>query len=303
KQCFPPNWRVPQDFCHCSPQINVQGAVQPFADRIVFIGDCGMTRLYKDGVGAAYRTAKAAAKTAIFQGISAEDFRRHYRPVCKGIGTDNKIGRMIFSATRLTQKIRFANRGILRMVSREQQNEGGRQRMSIVLWDIFTGSAPYREVFLRTLHPSFLVRLLWDTAVGVSPLSTSKRQKENAMETGALGKVYRDGEIIVRQGDAGDCMYVIQAGQVEVLQEKNDKEVRLAVLGEGDFFGEMALFEHEVRSATVRALGEVRVLTIDKRTFLRRIHEDPSLAFRIVQKMSQRIRELNTEVVRLKTPD
>jgi len=303
KKCFPPNWRVPQDFCHCSPQINVQGAVQPFADRIVFIGDCGMTRLYKDGVGAAYRTARAAAKTAIFQGISAEDFHRYYRPVCKGIGTDNKIGKMIFSATRLTQKIRFANRGILRMVSREQQNEGGRQRMSIVLWDIFTGSAPYREVFLRTLHPSFLVRLLWDTAVGVSPLSTSKRQKENAMETGALGKVYRDGEIIVRQGDAGDCMYVIQAGQVEVLQEKNDKEVRLAVLGEGDFFGEMALFEHEVRSATVRALGEVRVLTIDKRTFLRRIHEDPSLAFRIVQKMSGRIRELNTEVVRLKAPD
>ena len=123
------------------------------------------------------------------------------------------------------------------------------------------------------------------------------------METGALGKVYLDGETIVRQGDVGDCMYVIQAGQVEVLQEKNDKEVRLAVLGEGDFFGEMALFEREARSATVRALGEVRVLTVDKRTFLRMIHEDPSLAFRIVQKMSQRIRELNTEVVRLKTPD
>ncbi len=72
------------------------------------------------------------------------------------------------------------------------------------------------------------------------------------------------------------------------------------MLGEGDFFGEMALFEREARSATVRALGEVRVLTVDKRTLLRRINEDPSLAFRIVQKMSGRIRELNTEVVRLK---
>jgi len=303
KKCFPPNWRVPKNFCHCSPRINVQGAVQPFADRIVFIGDCGMTRLYKDGVGAAYRTAKAAAKTAIFQGVSAEDFRQHYRPVCQGIGTDNKIGKMIFSVTRLTQKIRLANRGILRMVYREQQNEGGRWRMSIVLWDIFTGSAPYREVFLRTLNPSFLVRLLWDTAVGIRPLSTSRRQKENAIERRALGKVYRDRESIVHQGEVGDCMYVIQAGQVEVLQEKNDKEVRLAVLGEGDFFGEMALFECEARSATVRALGEVRVLTVDKRTLLRRINEDPSLAFRIVQKMSQRIRELNTEVVRLKNPD
>jgi len=121
------------------------------------------------------------------------------------------------------------------------------------------------------------------------------------METGALGKVYRDGEVIVRQGEAGDCMYVIQTGQVEAILEKEGKEVRLAVLGEGDVFGEMALFEREERSATVRALGDVRVLTIDKRTFLRQIHEDPSLAFSILQKMSYRIRELDAELGRLKT--
>ena len=121
------------------------------------------------------------------------------------------------------------------------------------------------------------------------------------METGALGKMYRDGEAIVCQGEVGDCMYVIQAGQAEVLQEKENQEVRLAVLGEGDVFGEMALFEREARSATVRALGDLRVFTVDKRTFLRRIHEDPSLAFRILQKMSYRIRELDAEIVRMKT--
>ena len=121
------------------------------------------------------------------------------------------------------------------------------------------------------------------------------------METGALGKMYRDGEAIVCQGEVGDCMYVIQAGQAEVLQEKENQEVRLAVLGEGDVFGEMALFEREARSATVRALGDLRVFTVDKRTFLRRIHQDPSLAFRILQKMSYRIRELDAEIVRLKT--
>jgi len=81
------------------------------------------------------------------------------------------------------------------------------------------------------------------------------------------------------------------------------REVRLAVLSKGDFFGEMAIFDHEVRSATVRTMGEVRALTIDKRTFLRRITEDPSIAFRIVERMSRRIRELDAEVVRLKTGD
>ncbi len=121
------------------------------------------------------------------------------------------------------------------------------------------------------------------------------------MSRGLLGKVYGDGEVIIRQGESGDSMYEIQDGQVEVIQEKDGKEVRLAVLDKGDFFGEMAIFDREVRSATVRAMGEVRALTIDKRTFLRRITEDPSIAFRIVERMSRRIRTLDAEIVRLKT--
>ncbi|MCK4931824.1 MAG: cyclic nucleotide-binding domain-containing protein [Candidatus Aminicenantes bacterium] len=120
------------------------------------------------------------------------------------------------------------------------------------------------------------------------------------MKAGVLGKVYNDGDVIVRQGEAGDCMYEILEGTVEVLREKNGQEVCLAVLSKGDFFGEMAIFEREVRSATVRAMGEVRAMTIDKKTLLRRISGDPSLAFRIVEKMANRIRELDIEIERLK---
>jgi CRP/FNR family transcriptional regulator len=94
-------------------------------------------------------------------------------------------------------------------------------------------------------------------------------------------------------------MYVIQAGEVEVVREGDGAEIALAVLGAGDVFGEMALFDREARSATVRAKGEARVLTLDKRTFLRRVHEDPSVAFRILQRMSHRIRQLNDEIARL----
>ena len=120
------------------------------------------------------------------------------------------------------------------------------------------------------------------------------------MDAGALGKVFADGNEIVRQGDEGNCMFVIQAGEVEVVRDDGGGEVRLAVLGQGDVFGEMALFDRESRSATVRARGEARVLTLDKKTFLRRVHEDPSVAFRILQRMSHRIRQLNAEIVRLK---
>ena len=120
------------------------------------------------------------------------------------------------------------------------------------------------------------------------------------MDKGALGKLYRDGEIIICQGEVGNCMYVIQEGKVEVLIESDGKEVQIAMRGPGDFVGEMAIFERDVRSATVRAVGSARVLTIDKKNFLRRISEDPSLAFRMVESMSHRIRELSNENARLK---
>jgi CRP-like cAMP-binding protein len=121
------------------------------------------------------------------------------------------------------------------------------------------------------------------------------------MRKATLGQSYADGEAIVRQGEVGSSMYVVQAGEVEVIREAEDGEHRLAVLGAGDFFGEMSIFEREVRSATVRALGSAQVLTVDKRTLLRRIKEDPFLAINILKGMSKRIRELNRELVRARS--
>jgi CRP-like cAMP-binding protein len=119
------------------------------------------------------------------------------------------------------------------------------------------------------------------------------------VKTGALGKVYHDGEVIVRQRDRGDCMYVIQEGAVEVFREEAGGEVPLAVLRERDFFGEVPLLERANRTATVRARGPVRVLTVDKKTFVRRMHEDPGLAYRLLQTLSRRVRELDDEVAAL----
>ena len=120
------------------------------------------------------------------------------------------------------------------------------------------------------------------------------------MSKSVLGRDYRAGEVIVREGETGDSMYVIQSGQAEVIRNKDGREVRLALLGEKDIFGEMAIFQKETRSATVRALTDVRVLTVDKRIFLRRVHEDPSFVFPILQKMSQRVRELDAELTRIR---
>ena len=121
------------------------------------------------------------------------------------------------------------------------------------------------------------------------------------MSPGLIGRVYKDGEVIVRQGEVGECMYVIVSGKAEVLVQKGGKEVRLALLGPRDSFGELAIFDRERRSATVRAMGQVRTIILDQKTFEKSVIDQPWLAFRVLEKMSQRIRELDREVVELKS--
>lgn len=118
--------------------------------------------------------------------------------------------------------------------------------------------------------------------------------------TELLGKIYRPGEIIVHQGETGDCMYVIQDGEVDVLKEQNGVQTVVDTMHTGDIFGEMAIIDRTVRSSTVRASTAVRILTIDKKTFIRRVQEDPSLALSVLKAMSQRVRNLDLEVAALK---
>ncbi len=116
------------------------------------------------------------------------------------------------------------------------------------------------------------------------------------MAKGDLGKLYRDGEEICREGDKGDRMFIIQQGTVEVVTSKGGRETSLATLEKGTIIGEMAVFEKEPRSATVRAIGDVRALTVDKKNLLRRVSEDPTLAFRLIQTLSERVRRLSISV-------
>lgn len=116
-------------------------------------------------------------------------------------------------------------------------------------------------------------------------------------EESLLGRLYKDGETIVEEGMQSRTMYVIQSGKVKVVKtDVMGKENILALLGDGDIFGEMSLFDASSRSATVKAVGEARVLAIEHEGLLRRIKMDPSLAIRIIRQMSHRIRELNTRL-------
>lgn len=168
RRCFPEG-RVPPMACHCYPRINVAAAAQPFADRIVWIGDSGVARLYKDGIGSAYRTAKAAAKAAVFHGVSAGEFKRHFWPACRSLDVDNTIAKVVFGVTHLIQRSAVLRRGVVRMTVREQARPTSARRMSGVLWDTFTGSAPYRDILRRTMYPLFPLALAWNVVAGSLP--------------------------------------------------------------------------------------------------------------------------------------
>ncbi len=120
------------------------------------------------------------------------------------------------------------------------------------------------------------------------------------MKNKKLGHLYKDGEVIIKQGTMGNCLYVVQEGKVEVINETAYGDVKVAELGETEFFGEMGLFERDVRSCTVRAVGDATVLTIDKRNFYKSIHQDSSLAYRLLEKMSNRLREANKKINAIK---
>ena len=179
KGCFPEGWAAEARSCQCSPRISIGQAEHPYADRVVFVGDCAVTRLYKDGIGAAYRTSKAAARTAIFEGVSADAFRRRYGPICRSIRRDNGVGRITFGVTRIIQKLKPARRAVLGMTIQEQAKAGPKRRMSGVLWDMFTGSSSYTNVFLRTLHPAFLGRLAWHLGRSVLPGANGQQEERS----------------------------------------------------------------------------------------------------------------------------
>ena len=138
---------------------------------------------YSGNVG---RTSKGTVDDLVFRtiqrlGISERALERHYLRACRRLSNDNRIGKLIFAFSRRAQKTHIARRAILRMTEQEQTRKGYRPRMSGVLWDMFSGSAPYADILRRSLHPVFLGRLLWCVLASLWP---SRRAESGAAAAG-----------------------------------------------------------------------------------------------------------------------
>lgn len=112
--------------------------------------------------------------------------------------------------------------------------------------------------------------------------------------------VFPPGETVIREGEPGDTMYLVIKGEVSVLKgqqgDGGTKEIELDRIRAGDYFGEMALVEDVVRSATVRTSQESTLLVLDKQEFAEIVKEYPQIALHICKVLSQRIRKLHEKI-------
>lgn len=113
----------------------------------------------------------------------------------------------------------------------------------------------------------------------------------------AAVRSYPKGAIIVSEGDEGNSLFVIQSGTVKAfLSDENGREVVLSTQGPGEYFGDLALFDDEPRSASVMALEACKLMIITKTQLRDAIKEDPEIGFSLLHGLARRVRILTENV-------
>jgi CRP-like cAMP-binding protein len=109
----------------------------------------------------------------------------------------------------------------------------------------------------------------------------------------AVPRSFPAGSILIREGDPGDTCYVMRTGRARVTREHAGHAITLTNIGPGEIFGELAMFDGEVRSATVEALEDVEVVAILADDLKRLLREHPETAVKLLRALAQKLREAN----------
>ncbi|MBI4633611.1 MAG: FAD-dependent oxidoreductase [Deltaproteobacteria bacterium] len=156
RRILPTNYELA---CGCRPRTAVGCARNYYGDRFVAVGDAAVSRLYKDGIGSSLLTAREAARTALFHGVSRHDFERNYRPFCDALHRDNRWGHILFSLNDITKNSPFFLGAQQRLIANEQNSSGGARPFTKAAWGMFTGSYSYRDIARMALNPASQFRL------------------------------------------------------------------------------------------------------------------------------------------------
>jgi hypothetical protein len=122
-------------------------------------------------------------------------------------------------------------------------------------------------------------------------MARSQRPTRDLDDVDAFTVTVKKGEFVFREGSAGDEMFIIQEGEIEVLKQYGSETRRLASLEVGDFFGEMSLLHEMPRDGSARATTDCKLLRFDAAALDQIIRENPEIAIRMLRKLSGRLRE------------
>jgi CRP-like cAMP-binding protein len=111
---------------------------------------------------------------------------------------------------------------------------------------------------------------------------------------------YKDGEVIFHENDPSDTAFLIIDGKVEILHgRKHDGDATMAVLGRGDYFGEMGVIDDKPRSATARAKGETACMSVTKEEFMDMLLNRPQESIELLKVLFERLRKANDRLALL----
>ncbi|WP_414526503.1 Crp/Fnr family transcriptional regulator [Nodularia chucula] len=124
-------------------------------------------------------------------------------------------------------------------------------------------------------------------------MSTANPQTLEWLLNVAIEHEYPVGRAVLMEDAWGNAVYFLVSGWVKVRRISGDDSVALAILGRGDFFGEMAILDESPRSTDVIALSPVNLLSISRERFIQILFKDPQLHHRMLQLMVRRLRQIN----------
>jgi CRP/FNR family transcriptional regulator, cyclic AMP receptor protein len=111
-----------------------------------------------------------------------------------------------------------------------------------------------------------------------------------------FGRTIKPGEIVFKEGDSGNEMFIIQNGKVRISKVIGNREHVLAVLVKGDFFGEMAIVNNVKRTATATAASHVNLLCFNREGFINMINKNAKIAVNIIDKLCRRLQNMNMQI-------
>jgi CRP/FNR family transcriptional regulator len=115
----------------------------------------------------------------------------------------------------------------------------------------------------------------------------------------AVPRAFEPGQVVFREGDASDTCYIVRSGSARAVREHADgRTITLATFGPGDIFGELAMFEDELRSATVEAVQPTEVVAVLGPDMRRLMVEHPEISIRLVVALGRRLRETNDRLAK-----